>query len=230
MATLVHICCGPCAITVLQRLVDAGHSVEALFFNPNVHPLAEYLRRREGAQAVCERLGVPFIAADTLPAEQQDWADPCAGQDESAGQGGTAGNMGAQAPYAPEQGGYRVPPAVNPARWLAAVAGREQSRCVVCWRIRLAYTAAFARAGGYDGFCTSLLYSRYQDHDAIRALGFGLAAQGGPAFVHEDFRTSWQEGITLSKAWGIYRQQYCGCIFSEYERYAKALRKTIHQE
>jgi len=66
MRILVHLCCGPCGITVLQRLLDAGHELAALFFNPNIQPLSEYMRRREGAMRVADRLGVPLILAPTI--------------------------------------------------------------------------------------------------------------------------------------------------------------------
>lgn len=212
MRILVHLCCGPCGITVLQRLQDAGHELTGFFFNPNIHPLAEYMRRREGAVQVAERLGVPLLLADTLPENEQLWADaPAAGQDVPA--------------FTPGKGNTALPPAANPALWLRALAGREQERCLFCWRCRLRKCAELALAGGFSGFTTSLLYSRYQNHAAIHALGREIAAaqgvDGGLAFVYEDFRTSWQQGIALSREWGVYRQQYCGCLYSEYDRYSR---------
>ncbi|MDL2267023.1 epoxyqueuosine reductase QueH [Desulfovibrio sp. OttesenSCG-928-G15] len=216
MRTLVHICCGPCGITVLQRLRKAGHVPSALFFNPNIHPLAEYLRRREGAKAVCKRLDAPFIAADSLPEGEQRWAFD-------------AENTPPEAPlpeYAPGQGKYRVSPAANPAPWLASVANDPKNRCSFCWQTRLDFCASYAARHGFDAFTTSLLYSRYQNHEVIRRMGEKSAARYGLGFVYEDFRTSWQEGITFSKEWGIYRQQYCGCVYSEYERYAKDFART----
>jgi predicted adenine nucleotide alpha hydrolase (AANH) superfamily ATPase len=116
---------------------------------------------------------------------------------------------------------FAVPPAVNPALWLRAVSGREGERCIFCWRIRLRKTAQLAVRRGFDGYTSSLLYSRHQNHDAIRGLGASIAEEAGLAFVYEDFRASWQEGIRLSRDWGIYRQQYCGCLFSEYDRYSR---------
>ena len=212
MRVLVHICCGPCGITVLQRLLDAGHEPCALFFNPNIHPLAEYMRRREGAQQAAERLGVVMVMADSLPENEQDWNDAWRAEDSSA-------------LFSPGMKNAALPPAANPVPWLRAVAGKERDRCVFCWRIRLQKCADLALAGNFEGFTSSLLYSRYQDHDAIRALGEAMAAQSGLGFVYQDFRTSWQEGIALSKEWGIYRQQYCGCLFSEYDRYSRDFKR-----
>ncbi len=209
---LVHICCGPCAITVLQRLQDAGHELCGLFFNPNIHPLAEYLRRREGAARVAEKLGVPMIFADSLPDDEQRWSVPPEAFPEPAC---LPDNY--ISPFPP------LPPAVDPRPWLRTVAGREQTRCAFCWRIRLQKCAELAKARGFTGFTSSLLYSRYQKHEVIRGIGEELAGRTGLAFVYEDFRTGWQQGIAVSKEWGIYRQQYCGCVYSEYERYAREL-------
>lgn len=203
MRILVHICCGPCGITVLRRLRDQGHELAGLFFNPNIQPLAEYMRRREGAALVAERLGIPLLLADSLPEAEQRWSDPWL-------------------PEAGEQpGADALPSAIDPAPWLRAVAGRERERCLFCWRIRLQKTADIAAGRGFDAFTSSLLYSRYQKHETIRDLGRSIAAAGGPAFVYEDFRVFWQEGIRLSKEWEIFRQQYCGCLYSEYDRYRR---------
>ncbi len=242
MRVLVHICCGPCAITVLQWLADAGHELTGFFFNPNIQPLAEYLRRREGAIQVAQRLGVPLILADaeskaatglcpvrpegvagggSLPVDSEiPWYSP-----EQLREAGIACRESAALPEAAEPTPWlSLPEAVDPAPWLRLMAGREGNRCETCWRIRLWRTARQAAQGGYDAFTTSLLYSRYQNHDLIAALGRQAAAARGIGFVYEDFRASWQQGITLSREWGIYRQPYCGCLYSEYERYAKKLR------
>lgn len=103
--------------------------------------------------------------------------------------------------------------------FLAAVAGDPSSRCAYCYQSRLKVVAEQAAAHGYQGFSTSLLYSRYQNHALIRELGQELSRLYGVEFVYEDFRAGWQEGITVSKAMGLYRQQYCGCIYSEKDRY-----------
>lgn len=123
--------------------------------------------------------------------------------------------------------------------WLKAVhdfgiADNEgYARCGYCYESRLALTCAVASESGFDGFTTSLLYSRHQQHDAIKRIGEKVAGSGdyaseagfGSAFLYRDFRPHWQEGIDLSKGWGLYRQNYCACIFSEYERFEKKLRK-----
>ena len=103
--------------------------------------------------------------------------------------------------------------------FLAAVVDAPAERCGYCYSSRLEATARVAAERGFDAFTSSLLYSRYQRHDEIRALGERLATAYGVAFLYDDFRRGWQEGIRISKELGLYRQQYCGCIYSEKERY-----------
>lgn len=98
-------------------------------------------------------------------------------------------------------------------------------RCEHCYYLRLEATARAASHLGFPVFTSSLLYSRYQDHDAIRSAGIELAGKYGILFLYEDFRPLWQEGIDASKALGLYRQKYCGCIYSKMERYSKKSKK-----
>ena len=94
-------------------------------------------------------------------------------------------------------------------------------RCAYCYSTRMEATAKAAAQNGFDAFTSSLLYSRYQAHDEIKALGAGLAQRYGVSFYYDDFRPGWQDGIDASKEMGLYRQKYCGCIYSRKERYAK---------
>jgi predicted adenine nucleotide alpha hydrolase (AANH) superfamily ATPase len=173
---LLHVCCGPCAIAPVLRLRRAGYAVTGLFYNPNIQPAMEYLRRRDALAQLSGILDfeVVYDAYDPVPHLRQSLAVP---------------------------GG----------------------RCPACWRMRLDHAAARAAALGFPAFTSSLLYSRYQDHDAIRLLGRDLAARHGLAFYYQDFREFWDEGVELSKKWQLYRQPYCGCVQSELERYAKKL-------
>lgn len=103
--------------------------------------------------------------------------------------------------------------------FLKNVAAEPDTRCSYCYSSRLRATAQAAAEGNFDAFTASLLYSRYQKHDEIKIAGEQLGNEYGIRFYYEDFRTGWQEGIRLSKEQGLYRQQYCGCIYSEKERY-----------
>jgi predicted adenine nucleotide alpha hydrolase (AANH) superfamily ATPase len=76
-----------------------------------------------------------------------------------------------------------------------------------------------AKRGKFDAFTSTLLYSKFQKHDRIRELGESVARAVGVPFVYRDFREGWKHGVETSKRLGMYRQQYCGCIYSEKERY-----------
>jgi epoxyqueuosine reductase len=103
--------------------------------------------------------------------------------------------------------------------FLRNAAFRENERCRWCYYERLRATATVARRGKFDLFSTTLLYSRYQKHDVIRAIAETVSAETGVSFHYQDFRTGWNEGVAVSKELGMYRQAYCGCIYSEKERY-----------
>jgi predicted adenine nucleotide alpha hydrolase (AANH) superfamily ATPase len=103
---------------------------------------------------------------------------------------------------------------------------RETERCRICYHTRLQAAARIARHGRFDTFSTTLLYSRRQQHDLIRAIGEAVAVEEGIPFYYEDFRSGWAEGIEASKARGMYRQTYCGCIYSEKARYFTPLKAS----
>jgi len=94
-------------------------------------------------------------------------------------------------------------------------------RCEKCYRMRLYKTASVAAEQGFTAFTTSLLISPYQDHDALRRIGEEAAAKHGVDFLYMDFRPLFRESRTAARERGLYMQKYCGCIFSEEERYAK---------
>ncbi len=115
--------------------------------------------------------------------------------------------------------------------WLSAV-GQELEpprRCLHCYRLRLEETVRRAGALGIRRFTTTLLYSRYQQHEAIVEICRELALAWGLEFFYRDFRLGWQEGIQRAKEMGIYRQPYCGCIFSERERYSKREKRLMER-
>ncbi len=109
--------------------------------------------------------------------------------------------------------------------YLRQVVHNEKKRCLICYEMRLTATALKAKELQAEAFTTTLLYSRYQNHEAIRIIGERLAAEHDLSFYYEDFREGWQEGIDQAIEMDIYRQPYCGCIYSEQERYDKKFRK-----
>ena len=150
------------------------------FYNPNIHPSQEYIRRREGAREVAEKMGIRVIFKDNE--------------------------------YAPQQ-------------WFRTICYREENRCMHCYAMRMERAFSIAKRGNFAFVTTTLLYSRKQNHESIRQLGIDMAGKGTTRFLYHDFRSGWQQGIEQSKAWNIYRQQYCGCLYSEQERFSKDMQK-----
>ncbi len=172
---LVHTCCAPCLIAPLQQLRQ-DWDVTALWYNPNIHPYTEYVKRRDTLKEYAEKIGLPMIWQDEYDLEM----------------------------------------------YLNATGTRSTERCPSCYEMRLERAAQTAMGQGFDAFSTTLLYSKYQRHEEIKAVGEKLARRFGVDFYYQDWRGLWQQGIDLSKQEGMYRQAYCGCIFSEKERYYKA--------
>jgi Uncharacterized protein conserved in bacteria len=181
---LLHICCGPCAIMPLRELQREGFAVTGWFYNPNIHPLEEYLRRRNGACDVAATYGIPLL----FPEKKIEY-------DVEA--------------------------------WCRNALAQKGGRCLYCRVSRFDAVAEQAREGDFDAFTSSLLYSRHQNHTGMVEAGERAGHAFGVPFLYRDFRPFWQAGITASKELGIYRQQYCGCVFSEEERYAKSLAKVM---
>jgi len=111
--------------------------------------------------------------------------------------------------------------------YLRQVVGHEEERCRICYEMRLCATAARAKELGITEISTTLLYSRYQKHQLIRRMGEEIAAAHGLSFLYRDWRELWQEGIDRAIEQDLYRQGYCGCIYSEQERYDKKLRRRL---
>jgi len=95
------------------------------------------------------------------------------------------------------------------------------TRCRYCYTVRLDEAAKVAKENGFTHFSTTLLISPYQKHDMIKEIGEIIARQHGIEFLYRDFRPYFREGQSIAREKGIYMQKYCGCIFSEEERYLK---------
>lgn len=109
--------------------------------------------------------------------------------------------------------------------FIRKIAYHEDKRCSLCYSMRLESSVRVAGELGFDAFSTTLLYSRYQRHGELKSLCQKLSVKYDIDFFYRDFRQGWQYGIEKSIELDMYRQPYCGCIYSEQERYDKSLRK-----
>lgn len=114
--------------------------------------------------------------------------------------------------------------------FLRAVVFSEDRRCTFCYKMRFEKTARLARQNGHSGFSTTLLYSTYQNHSLLKVQAEVASEDHQVPFVYYDFRGGWQQGIDESKRCNLYRQSYCGCIYSEQERYDNQLKKKLKKE
>ena len=183
---LLHCCCGPCALYPLKALRERGHEISGFFYNPNIHPYQEYIKRRAAFVEMARREALPTV-------NQVSEANLEYGLDVFMGSISGIG-VGAYEPVSKE-------------------------RCRICYRIRLEKTAELCDELAYDAFSTSLLVSPYQDHEMIKDIGGEIAAGRGLKFLYEDFRPGYYQGRSMAREAGLYAQAYCGCVFSEWERY-----------
>jgi len=101
------------------------------------------------------------------------------------------------------------------------VAADIEGRCVKCYEMRLFETARQAKELGFDSFTSSLFISPYQNHDLMRETAERAAFEHGVKFAYRDFRPYFRAGQDRARELGFYMQKYCGCVFSEQERYLK---------
>ena len=106
--------------------------------------------------------------------------------------------------------------------FIRAVAQDIEHRCGTCYEMRLMETARQAKELGFDSFTSSLFISPYQNHELMRQMAEKAAAEYGVEFLYRDFRPYFKAGQEKARELGFYMQKYCGCVFSEEERYIKA--------
>ena len=107
--------------------------------------------------------------------------------------------------------------------FIIGVSANLDNRCEYCYKIRLEATAAYAAKNNYDCFSTTLLISPYQNHDLLRLVAEETSRRFNIPFLYRDFRSLFREGQKIARDSAFYMQKYCGCIFSEEERYKKRL-------
>lgn len=109
------------------------------------------------------------------------------------------------------------------------VIGDLQNRCKnYCYKVRLEQTAKYAKENGYDAISTTLLISPYQNHELLKEIGEEIAKKYGLTFLYRDFREGFRVGQAKARELGLYMQKYCGCIFSEEERYYRHKKRNSY--
>lgn len=188
---LLHSCCGPCSTSVIERLASR-YEVTVFFYNPNIYDNEEYEKRLESQ--------IRFIR--------------CFNQSRKA----LETEKGVLAFHKVELllGDYK------PEEFYGVAKGLENEpeggqRCVECFRLRLEKTAQSAELGGFPIFTTTLPVSPYKNYELISQIGCYLGAKYNIEYLAEDFKKNdgYLRSIELSKEYKLYRQKYCGCIYSK---------------
>ncbi len=183
MNLLLHMCCAPCSVYPVNELIKNNINFTGIFYNPNIHPIEEFEKRKENVEILSKVKGFPVIYNDE----------------------------------------YRLD------TW-KSIKADNLNRCKMCYSIRLEETARYAKENSFDYFTTSLLISPYQDHDLIKNLGEEIAEKYGVKFFYKDYRPKFREGQKMSGDMGLYKQKFCGCIYSYYESDYKKKPDYIFEE
>ena len=174
MKLLLHTCCAPCSIYVVKYLRNDNIEPDLYWYNPNIHPYTEYIKRKETLEKYSEMINIKTIFED---------------------------EYGLQS-------------------FIKNTSDDIEQRCInYCYKTRLEKTVKYAKENNYDAFSTTLLSSIYQKHEEIKRIAEELSKEYKIDFLYHDFREGFREGQNEARKLQLYMQKYCGCIFSEEERY-----------
>ena len=172
-----------------------GHDLTGFWFNPNIHPYDEYGSRLNSVKKLASEWGTDVHYIEEYKPEDYFNILGIAGPD-------LIRNTDSNSINASEIS--NIPP--------------FPERCASCYMLRLERTARHAGENSFDAFSTTLLISPYQDFEKIAAAGKELEKKYNVEFHLKDFRPYYRDAMNLSKELGLYRQKYCGCIYSKKER------------
>ena len=187
---LLHACCGPCSSYVLEYLYKY-FDITVFYYNPNIYPQEEYQRRLAELRKLYE-VFPPALEGKVKVVEEA---------------------------YDPEDFYKAVGTRANPD---LAQEPEKGERCRRCYSFRLRRAYDFAVAGHYDYFCTTLSISPFKDAEKLNVIGEQLEAENpsGPRWLPSDFKKKggFKRSLEISSEYGMYRQDYCGCIYSKNNR------------
>ncbi len=185
---LLHACCGPCSSYVIEYL-SAYFDITILYYNPNIFPETEYRRRFEELQELLHRLPAAAKNSVVLVEDRYDAAEF-----------------------------YRaIGIQEEPER---AHEEEKGERCRRCYALRMERAYRYATQNEFDYFTTTLSISPFKDADKINAIGSALSHSEKPYFLVSDFKKKggFKRSLELSREYGLYRQDYCGCVYSKNSR------------
>ena len=171
---LLHTCCAPCGAYSSQFFQNEGYEVTFYFYNPNIYPESEYLKRLEELQRFSQETKITLIIEEP---DFDNWNKLTKGLENE-----------------PEKG----------------------KRCFVCYKMRLEKTAQKAKELGFDFFTTTLSISPHKSYEMISEISKELEKTYDITYLDVNLKKKdgYKKSVELSKQYGFYRQEYCGCKFS----------------
>lgn len=175
---LLHSCCAPCSSHVIL-LLSNYFNLEILFYNPNINPEEEYLKRLEEQIRMVKEMGLNFTVVDK---------------------------------------GHKSECFYNAVKGYELL-GEGSERCNKCFTLRLEESAKYASINNFDYYTTSLTISPLKNTKILNEIGEMLGNKYNIKFLNSDFKKNngYKKSTELSKQYNLYRQPYCGCVFSKNE-------------
>lgn len=167
-------CCAPCSVAVIEKLKNDGLLFEVVFFNPNIYPKEEYIKRRDEQKKLCDMWGIKFIE---LEYEPKFWLEATKLYKDE-----------------PERG----------------------KRCSICFYYRLKRVMEYAKQNGFDGVSSVLGVSRWKDLKQVNEAGYKASSDVDFPYIEIEGRKGGlqERRSLLIRELGLYKQEYCGCIYS----------------
>lgn len=239
MKILLHACCGPCSLEPVRLLQAAGHDITIAYMNSNIAPADEYQHRLSTLLEWARSQGIPVIEGPYEPDRWQEavrasWhPDPARLVADSAGDASRDADAAFNTGIDPEFD-TGIDPEFDPARdpKFAHLYSDRDNRCRACYRLRLEELARYAHEHDFDAIGTTLSVSPYQYTSIIKEeLERAAAHYDGLTALFEDFRPYYPNATKRSRDLGMYRQNYCGCAYSNKEAAAeRAARKAARKK
>lgn len=174
---LLHSCCGPCSSYVINYLKDF-FDITIYYYNPNIEPNAEYLKRKNEQIRLIEELNLDNLRYLDCDYDNDTYRNAVIGYENDL------------------EGG---------------------NRCHLCYELRLKKTLNVALENNYEYFGTTLTVSPYKNAQILNQIGENLCKNNNIKWLYSDFKKKdgYKKSIELSKKYELYRQDYCGCLFSK---------------
>ena len=231
MKLLLHACCGPCSLEPVRLLQAAGHDITIAYMNSNIAPADEYQHRLSTLLEWARSQGIPVIEGPYEPDRWQEAVRASWHPDPARLVADSAGDASRDADAAFNTG---IDPEFDPARdpKFAHLYSDRDNRCRACYRLRLEELARYAHEHDFDAIGTTLSVSPYQYTSIIKEeLERAAAHYDGLTALFEDFRPYYPNATKRSRDLGMYRQNYCGCAYSNKEAAAeRAARKAARKK